>query len=69
MTTTEKQLKDQKNSAFDLDDKEEASKDDPMGGLMNVMKKLYDSGDAEMKRNIAKAWTEGQNKSKQNPMF
>lgn len=68
MTTTEKRLKEQKNSAFDLDDKN-GSKDDPMGGLMNVMKKLYDSGDADMKRNIAKAWTEGQEKSKQNPMF
>lgn len=38
-----------------------------MGGLMNVMKKMYDSGDADMKRQIAKAWTEGQEKQRQNP--
>lgn len=67
LTKTEKQLKDSKNKAFE-DDKEESSKD-PMGGLMNIMKKMYDSGDAEMKRNIAKAWTEGQEKSRNNPML
>jgi hypothetical protein len=31
---------------------------DPMGGLMTMMKDLYDSGDEEMKRMIAKSWTE-----------
>lgn len=35
---------------------------------MDMMKKLYDSGDADMKRTIAKAWTEGQEK-KQSQMF
>lgn len=60
LTKTAKQLKDQKNKMFD-DDKESKS-DDPMGGLMNIMKKMYESGDPEMKRTIAKAWTEGQEK-------
>jgi calcyclin binding protein len=36
--------------------------DDPSAGLMDMMKKLYDDGDEEMKRTIAKAWTEGQQK-------
>lgn len=40
-----------------------------MGGLMKVMKQMYDSGDSEMKRNIAKAWTEGQEKTRGNSMF
>ncbi len=35
---------------------------DPSAGLMDMMKKLYDEGDDDMKRTIAKAWTEGQNK-------
>jgi len=26
---------------------------------MNMMKKMYETGDEEMKRTIAKAWTEG----------
>lgn len=62
---TEKRLKDQKKKVLD-EDKEEAGAD-PMGGLMNIMKKMYDSGDSEMKRTIAKAWTEGQDK-RNNPM-
>lgn len=65
MTTTEKRLKDEKSKAFENDKGESGG--DPMGGLMNMMKKMYDSGDSEMKRTIAKAWTEGQEKSKQNP--
>ncbi|KAH7436115.1 hypothetical protein KP509_05G003400 [Ceratopteris richardii] len=35
-----------------LDDKE------PMSGLMQLMKNMYDEGDDEMKRNIAKAYSE-----------
>lgn len=37
---------------------------DPSAGLMNMMKKMYNEGDAEMKRTIAKAWTEGQEKQR-----
>ena len=29
---------------------------------MDMMKKMYQEGDDEMKRTIAKAWTEGQDK-------
>ncbi|KAI5077206.1 hypothetical protein GOP47_0007030 [Adiantum capillus-veneris] len=47
----------------DLHGKEDKSKlrsDDkePMSGLMQVMKNMYDDGDDEMKRNIAKAYSE-----------
>ena len=35
---------------------------DPQAGLMDLMKKMYDDGDDEMKRTIAKAWTESQDK-------
>jgi calcyclin binding protein len=65
LTQTEKHLKDVKSSALDMDKEEIA--DDPSKGLMSMMKKMYDSGDAEMKRTIAKAWTEGQQKQ-QMPM-
>lgn len=70
LTSTEKQLKDQKSSAFQQD--KETSSSDPMAGIMDIMKKMYDSGDSEMKRTIAKAWTEGQEKKNQaggSPMF
>ena len=44
-----------------MDPKPDASKD-PSAGLMDMMKKMYEEGDDEMKRTIAKAWTEGQDK-------
>ena len=36
---------------------------DPSANLMNMMKQMYQDGDDEMKRTIAKAWTESQSKS------
>uniref|UniRef100_A0A5S6R1L1 Calcyclin-binding protein n=1 Tax=Trichuris muris TaxID=70415 RepID=A0A5S6R1L1_TRIMR len=36
--------------------------DDPGTGLMNMMRELYASGDDEMKKAIAKAWCEAQDK-------
>lgn len=33
---------------------------DPKDSLMSMIKKMYDSGDDEMKRTIAKHWTQGQ---------
>jgi calcyclin binding protein len=30
--------------------------------MMNMMKKMYDEGDDEMKRTIAKTWSESQSK-------
>ncbi|ELP89446.1 calcyclin-binding protein, putative [Entamoeba invadens IP1] len=35
---------------------------DPQAGLMNMMKDMYEKGDDDMKRTIAKAWTEAQDK-------
>lgn len=35
---------------------------DPSAGLMNMMKQMYEEGDDEMKRTIAKAWTESNSK-------
>ena len=35
---------------------------DPSESLMDLMKKMYDEGDDEMKRTIAKAWTESREK-------
>jgi calcyclin binding protein len=37
-------------------------KEDPNASLMNLMKKMYDEGDDEMKRTISKAMWEAQNK-------
>ena len=39
---------------------------DPSAGLMSMMKQMYDDGDDDMKRTIAKAWTESRDK---NPMM
>ena len=36
--------------------------DDPSQGLMDMMKKMYEEGDDELKRTIAKAWTESRDK-------
>jgi len=43
------------------------SNEDPSKSIMNLMKNMYEEGDDEMKRTIAKAWTESQ--SKQGKMF
>ena len=39
-----------------------AASGDPQEGLMNLMKKMYDEGDDEMKRTIRKSWHETQSK-------
>lgn len=57
---TEKRVADGKKSALKTDD--QTVSDDPNGGLMKVMQQMYESGDSDMKRMIAKAWTEGQDK-------
>lgn len=62
LTTTEKRLQDSKSKMFDETEEENS---DPGAALMNIMKKMYETGDPEMKRTIAKAWTEGQNQQKQ----
>jgi len=35
---------------------------DPTKGIMDMMKNMYESGDDDMKRTIAKAWTESRDK-------
>lgn len=70
MTSTEKRLADIKKSSLEKDTDFEANKDDPGAGLMKVMQSMYEQGDSETKRMIAKAWTEGQQKSMNpNPEF
>lgn len=64
LTKTEKHLKDQKAKMFDK--KDENSGDDPSNALMSMMKKMYETGDPEMKRTIAKAMSENQDKSRNN---
>ena len=59
MTATEKRLKDIKDPKL-ADELGDAK--DPGASLMHMMKKLYDTGDSDMKRMINKAWAEGQEK-------
>ena len=35
-----------------------ASSEDPSAGIMNLLQKMYEEGDDDMKRNLSKAWTE-----------
>lgn len=55
---------------FKTDEKEDELKD-PSAGLMNMMKKMYEDGDDNMKRSIAEAWTKANDKkgSKEGPDF
>lgn len=42
--------------------KPEVDTNDPSSSLMTMMKQMYDEGDDDMKRTIAKAWTEARDK-------
>ncbi|XP_074078190.1 calcyclin-binding protein isoform X1 [Macrotis lagotis] len=55
LTQVEKVCKEKEKSSFDNDT-------DPSEGLMNVLKKIYEDGDDEMKRTINKAWVESREK-------
>jgi calcyclin binding protein len=44
---------------------EEEKKEDPQAGIMNMMKKMYEDGDENMKRTIAEAWTKANDKKSQ----
>jgi len=61
VTITEKQINDIKAIKNAGDDKPSDSAD-PTAGLMTMMKKLYEDGDDSMKREIAKAWTQANDK-------
>ncbi|XP_010279623.1 PREDICTED: calcyclin-binding protein-like [Nelumbo nucifera] len=41
---------------------------DPMAGIMDLMKNMYKEGDDEMKRTIAKAWTDARSGKVADPM-
>lgn len=59
VTQTEKKIKDKDKPKPSID------KDaDPNESLMSMMRQMYDEGDDEMKRTIAKAWTESREKQK-----
>lgn len=63
LTTIEQRLKTAKDNLLkDSADDGDIDAKDPSAGLMNIMKKMYQSGDAETKRMISKAWTEGADK-------
>lgn len=55
MTSSDKKAKEPKVPKFEKND-------DPSTGLMDMMKQMYEDGDDEMKRTIAKAWTESREK-------
>ncbi|XP_075472773.1 calcyclin-binding protein [Ascaphus truei] len=55
LTQVEKQTKEKDKPSLDTDT-------DPSAGLMNVLKKIYDDGDDEMKRTLNKAWVESREK-------
>ena len=59
LTMTEQQLKERQENK--MKPKQDDS-GEPGDGMMNIMKQMYESGDDEMKRNIAKAWTESREK-------
>lgn len=58
VTETEKRTSEAKK----LPNLDPAEKADPSEGLMSLMKNMYDQGDDEMKRTIAKAWHESRTK-------
>ncbi|CAH2311247.1 calcyclin-binding [Pelobates cultripes] len=62
LTQVEKQTKEKDKPSLDTKD------EDPSAGLMNVLKKLYDEGDDEMKRTLNKAWTESREKQAKGDM-
>ncbi|KAK9875127.1 hypothetical protein WA026_005920 [Henosepilachna vigintioctopunctata] len=57
VTELEKKASDAKSKKLEMD-KSGAAEDN----LMSLMRNMYEQGDDEMKRTIAKAWTEGQHK-------
>ncbi|CAG2119506.1 unnamed protein product, partial [Medioppia subpectinata] len=46
-----------------LEEKDEEMSGDPSAGLMRLMKQMYNEGDDDMKRTIAKSWYESRNKN------
>jgi len=64
ITLVEKRLKESKTPSMpEVDDI-----NDPSASLMNLMKKMYQDGDDDMKKTIAKAWTQSQEKQRNDMM-
>ncbi|XP_020577631.1 calcyclin-binding protein-like isoform X2 [Phalaenopsis equestris] len=67
-------LKASKGNWLDLHFKEDKFKPsadkskDPMAGIMDLMKNMYDDGDDDMKRTIAKAWTDARSGKTADPL-
>ncbi|KAF6167488.1 hypothetical protein GIB67_031689 [Kingdonia uniflora] len=67
-------LKASKGNWLDLHFKEDKLKPsmekekDPMAGIMGLMKNMYEEGDEDMKRTIAKAWTDARSGKTTDPM-
>lgn len=59
LTTTTKRLKEMKTEE---DMAPMANNSDPGAGLMDIMRKMYESGDSQTKQMINKVWTEQQEK-------
>ncbi|XP_004596335.1 calcyclin-binding protein [Ochotona princeps] len=55
LTQVEKECKEKEKPSYDAEA-------DPSEGLMNVLKKIYEDGDDDMKRTINKAWVESREK-------
>lgn len=62
LTDAEKKQKEQKDAKYDST--KDVDSGDPSSGIMNLMKKMYDEGDDDMKRMIKKTWYESQQKQK-----
>ncbi|XP_042477443.1 calcyclin-binding protein-like [Macadamia integrifolia] len=67
-------IKASKGNWLDLHHKEDKLKPnmekdrDPMAGIMDLMKNMYEEGDEDMKRTIAKAWTDARSGKTADPM-
>jgi len=67
LTYVMKKEKEKKDLEMDSKTKD-MDTNDPSAGIMNLMKKMYDEGDDEMKRTIKKTWYESQQKQKDGGM-
>lgn len=61
LTEAEKRQKEVKDAKYDSS---KMDTNDPSAGIMDLMKKMYDEGDDEMKRTIKKSWYESQQKQR-----
>lgn len=60
ITEADRKTKEAKDAKYNSKDADKPS--DPSSGIMDMMKKMYDDGDDDMKRMIKKTWYESQQK-------